>query len=100
MGSETNQYPMSFRCGEYYVYFTSKCLIEAFHVHAGKDKKQKGSAKFYVMSDGSSTIEKTGRLSKKTLTTLQKYIKSNHKKIYQSWIEHNGTPGYYVGKKK
>lgn len=61
MESETNQYPMSFRCGEYYVYFTSKCLIEAFHVHAGKDKKQK---------------------------------------IYQSWIEHNGTPGYYVGKKK
>ena len=43
-------------CG-YYLYFTSHCTLEAMHVHAGDEElTEKGSAKFWVRSDGSTEV--------------------------------------------
>lgn len=40
-------------CG-YYPYFTAKCIVVAFHVHASDSKlTEAGSAKFLVREDGS-----------------------------------------------
>ena len=45
-------------CG-YYLYYTASCVTEAMHVHASDRKlTQAGSAKFFVKSDGDTTIEK------------------------------------------
>lgn len=43
-------------CG-YYLYFTAKCIVEAFHVHASDSKlSEEGSAKFFVKENGDSEI--------------------------------------------
>ena len=45
-------------CG-YYLYYTSHCVIEAMHVHASDRKlTEAGSAKFFVKSNGDTTVEK------------------------------------------
>lgn len=45
-------------CG-YYLYYTASCVIEAMRVHASDRKlTEAGSAKFFVKSDGDTTIEK------------------------------------------
>ncbi len=47
-------------CG-YYLYYTASCVIEAMHVHASDRKlSEAGSAKFFVMNNGDTTIEKRG----------------------------------------
>lgn len=45
-------------CG-YYLYFTSKCIIECMHVHAS-DKRltEAGSAKFFVKGNGDTELMK------------------------------------------
>ena len=51
------QYYTFMVCG-YYLYFTSHCIIEAMHVHASDRKlTEAGSAKFFVMSNGDTTVE-------------------------------------------
>ena len=55
----------------YYLYFTSHCVVEAFHVHASnKQLSEGGSAKFFVREDGTSTVTKKGRLSNRTLRLI------------------------------
>ena len=80
----------------YYLYFTSKCVIEAFHVHAS-DKKlsEKGSAKFFVYEDGSTKVENRGRLKDVTINRLQEFIKEYHEEMYQIWKEGGGKAEYY-----
>lgn len=70
----------------YYLYFTSKCIVEAFHVHAS-DKKltESGSAKFWVGSDGITIVQNKGKLSDKSIHQIQKYIKSNYLVMYEKW---------------
>ena len=87
----------TYRYKAYYVYFTSHCLIEAFHVHSGKDKKRAGSAKFWIREDGSSVIAKKGKLSDKTLRGIQGFISNNYQLLYKDWIESGGEPGFYMG---
>ena len=79
----------------YYLYYTSHCIIEAMHVHAS-DKKlsETGSAKFFVKSNGETTVENVGILSEKEVRTIRAFIKENYKEMYSKWIE-KGDNGFY-----
>ena len=81
-------------CG-YYLYFTSHCVIEAMHVHAS-DKRltEAGSAKFFVMSNGETTIENKGILSDREIRIIREFIKENYKEMYLKWIEISDN-GFY-----
>lgn len=84
----------------YYLYFTSHCIIEAFHVHASdKQLTEASSAKFFVHEDGTSTIQNKGRISDKKLNLIQDFIKEHYKDMYKTWIEHGGTPEHYRKRK-
>ena len=49
----------SFKVAGYFLYFTSKCIIEAFHVHASDSKlTEESSAKFFVKGNGDTIIQK------------------------------------------
>lgn len=72
-------------CG-YYLYFTAKCIVEAFHVHASASKlTEAGSAKFFVCEDGSTLIQKKDTLSDKEVHKIQQFIKENYKDMYRTW---------------
>lgn len=81
-------------CG-YYLYYTSHCIIEAMHVHAS-DKKltEAGSAKFFVMKNGETTVENAGQLSEREVRIVREFIKDNYKEMYIRWSEKSGT-GFY-----
>ena len=76
-------------CG-YYLYYTSHCIIEAMHVHAS-DKKltESGSAKFFVKSNGDTTVERQGILSEREVRIIREFIKDNYKEMYLKWSELN-----------
>jgi hypothetical protein len=65
-----------FKVAGYYLYFTSKCIIECMHVHAS-DKKltEEGSAKFFVKANGDSVLQKKGILKDKEINQIQMFIK-------------------------
>lgn len=47
-----------FKIADHYLYFTSKCIVEAMHVHASDRKlSETSSAKFFVRADGSSVMQ-------------------------------------------
>lgn len=82
-------------CG-YYLYFTSKCIVEAMHVHASDSKlTEAGSAKFFVKSNGDTVIQKRGRLNDREVRTIQEFIKDNYEFMYQKWsaLSHEGFYG-------
>ena len=83
-------------CG-YYLYYTSHCVIEAMHVHAS-DKKltEAGSAKFFVKSNGDTTIEIKGTLSEHEIRKIREFIKENYREMYLKWAEKSNS-GYYEG---
>lgn len=79
-------------CG-YYLYFTAKCIVEAFHVHASNSKlTEEGAAKFFVKEDGSTLIQKKGTLNDKEIRKIQYFIKDNYKDMYKTWavLSENG----------
>ena len=81
-------------CG-YYLYYTASCVIEAMHVHASDRKlTEAGSAKFFVKSDGDTTIEKQGQLNEREVREIRKFIKKNYKEMYLKWQQLANT-GYY-----
>ena len=48
-----------FKVEGYYLYFTSKCVMECMHVHASDSElARKGAANFFVKEDGSSVLQK------------------------------------------
>ena len=67
------------------------------HVHAS-DKKltEAGSAKLFVFENGDTKIEEYGRVSKSDMNKIQKYIKKNHKEMYEKWKQ-SSKNGYYHG---
>lgn len=81
-------------CG-YYLYYTSHCIIEAMHVHAS-DKKltEGGSAKFYVKSNGETTVENEGILTERESRILREFIKDNYKEMYLKWREKSDNDFY------
>ena len=81
-------------CG-YYLYFTSHCIVEAMHVHAS-DKKltEAGSAKFFVMSNGDTTVESKGILNDREISKMRSFIKMNYKEMYLTWLTYSDK-GFY-----
>lgn len=84
-----------YKVSGYYLYYTSHCIIEAMHVHAS-DKKltETGSAKFYVKSNGDTTIESIGTLSVRETRIIREFIKDNYKEMYLKWAE-KSNEGFY-----
>ena len=84
-------------CG-YYLYYTSSCVIEAMHVHASDRRlTEAGSAKFFVKSNGDTTIESQGILSNRDVRRIREFIKIHYKEMYLKWIELSNT-GFYGDK--
>ena len=82
-------------CG-YYLYYTSACIVEAFHVHAS-DKKlsESGSAKFFVHEDGSCEVQKRGRLNEREISTIEEFIFQHKDEMYKIWLSGQGKPEFY-----
>ena len=81
-------------CG-YFLYFTSHCIIECMHVHAGDARlTEAGSAKFFVKSDGSTVLKNREMLSDKELRVIQAFIKENYREMYLKWSAMSDE-GYY-----
>lgn len=79
----------------YYLYFTSKCTVEAMHTHASDRKMtEAGSAKFFVKSDGDTVVTDKGQLSDRELLKIQKFIKENYLTMFEKWCEYSKN-GYY-----
>ena len=83
------------KIANHYLYFTSKCIVEAMHVHAS-DKKltEANSAKFFVRADGSTALMNRGDLTDKEIVIIQKFIKENYLDMYQMWQQFGGTEFY------
>ena len=81
-------------CG-YYLYYTASCVIEAMHVHASDRKlTEAGSAKFFVKSNGDTTVEKQGTLTAREVRKIKAFIKEHYKEMYLKWMELSDT-GFY-----
>lgn len=81
-------------CG-YYLYYTASCVIEAMHVHASDRKlTEAGSAKFFVMNNGDTTVERQEQLSDREVRKIREFIKKHYKEMYFKWQEIANT-GYY-----
>lgn len=81
-------------CG-YYLYYTASCVIEAMHVHASDRKlTEAGYAKFFVKSNGDTTVEKTGMLNEREIRKIRKFIKLHYKEMYIRWQQTADT-GFY-----
>ena len=84
-------------CG-YYLYFTSKCIIEAMHAHASDSKlTEEGSAKFFVKGNGDTVLQNKGRLTDQEANKIQSFIKDNYQTMYAKWKEYSKND-YYNGK--
>ena len=74
----------------YVLYFTSKCVIEAMHVHASdKELSETGSAKLYVYENGDTKIQQWGTVNKQDMRKIQAYIKVNYKLMYEKWSRYS-----------
>lgn len=82
----------------YYLYFTSKCIVECMHVHAS-DKRltEQGSAKFFVKANGDTELMKQGVLSDIDVRRIQTFIKQHYVEMHDLWADWTDT-GYYQGK--
>lgn len=79
----------------YTLYFTSKCVVEAMHVHASdRELSENNSAKLFVYQNGDTKINRKGSVNDKDMKVIQAYIKLNHEQMYQKWKSRSDT-GYY-----
>ncbi len=79
----------------YVLYFTSKCIIEAMHVHASeKEMSEQYSAKLFVYKNGDTRVERKGPVNDVDMKTIQEYIKVNHEQMYKKWRKYSDN-GYY-----
>lgn len=84
-----------FKIAGYYLYFTSKCIVEAMHVHASDSKlTEETSAKFFVKGNGDSILQAKGVLTDKEINKIQAFIKINYQDMYNKWAEFS-TQGFY-----
>ena len=85
----------NFKVGDYYLYFTSKCIVEAMHVHASDRKlTERGSAKFWVGANGDVKIQNKGKLSDRSVNLIIEFIRSNYIEMYETWVSFGGTSFY------
>lgn len=79
----------------YVLYFTSKCVIEAMHVHASdREMSEIGSAKLFVYDNGDTKIQQWGTVSDQDMRKIQAYIKVNYKLMYEKWARYSDN-GFY-----
>ncbi|MBQ8955550.1 MAG: DUF4160 domain-containing protein [Lachnospiraceae bacterium] len=79
----------------YYLYFTSHCIVEAMHVHAGNPElSAEVAAKFFVRKNGDTELQKKGSLSDKDISKIRSFIKKNYKEMYQKWRKMS-SEGFY-----
>ena len=79
----------------YVLYFTSKCVIEAMHVHASDQiLSEHGSAKLFVYDDGDTKVQEWGTVNETDMGKIRRYIKKNHKEMYAKWSRMSEN-GYY-----
>lgn len=75
-----------FKIAGYYLYYTSHCTLECMHAHASdRDLTEKGSAKFFIKSNGDSEIRERGILNDREIREIQQFIKNNHEDMYVTW---------------
>ena len=87
----------NYKVSGYYLYFTSKCIIEAMHVHASDNKlTQAGSAKFFVKEDGDTIVQEQGQLNDREIRRIQEFIKDNYKEMYRLWQQYS-EEGFFKG---
>ena len=87
-----------FKVAGYYLYFTSKCVVECMHVHASDRKlTEQGSAKFFVKENGDTVLQEKGRLNDREILAIQKFIKEYYLRMYRLW-ELYSDEGFYKGK--
>lgn len=80
----------------YSLYFTSKCLIEAMHVHASdRAMSEEGSAKLFVYDNGDTKIERQGPVNDIDMSKIRKYIKNNYESMYLKWSKYS-EKGFYT----
>lgn len=61
-----------YKVAGYYLYFTSHCVIEAMHVHAGNPElNEKSSAKFFVKNNGDTDVQKRGALNDREISEIR-----------------------------
>lgn len=88
----------SFKVCGYFLYFTSKCILEAMHLHASDSKlTEEGSAKFFVKGNGDSILQERGVLNDREINKIQSFIKDNYQEMYNKWQEYSKS-GFYLGK--
>ena len=86
-----------FKVAGYYLYFTSKCIVECMHVHASDEElTETGSAKLFVKANGESVVQKRGRLNDRELRMIQRFISERYREMYQKWAEYS-REGFYRG---
>ena len=79
----------------YILYFTSKCVIEAMHVHAsGRELSEVGSAKLYVYENGDTKVTRWGTVSEQDMKKIRQYIKANHTQMYKKWCIYSDNDYY------
>ena len=79
------------KIANHYLYFTSQCIIEAMHVHASdKQMTEYNSAKFFVMADGSTVLQRKGDLTDIEVNIIKRFIKENYLDMYKTWKEFGG----------
>ena len=65
------------------------------HVHASDRKlTESDSAKFFVKSNGDTTVEKQGQLNEREIRKIREFIKIHYQEMYLKWQELADT-GYY-----
>lgn len=80
-----------FKIAGCYLYFTSKCIVEAMHAHASDRKlTEAGSAKFWVMENGDTVVADRGKLTNEQIKKIQKYIKLNIDSMCKVWSDFCG----------
>ena len=84
-----------FKVAGYYLYFTSHCVVEAMHVHAGDTKPSEGmAAKFFVRNNGDTVLQKQGILNDREINEISAFIKENYIDMYKKWKK-KSTEGFY-----
>ena len=86
-----------YKVAGYFLYFTSKCVVECMHVHASDRRlTEDGSAKFFVMADGRSSVQKRGMLNDREVAKIQQFIAEHYREMYLTWAEYSDQ-GFYRG---
>ena len=87
----------SFKVAGFFLYFTSKCVVECMHAHASDGRlTEAGSAKFFVKENGDSVVQDQGVLNDREIAKIQRFIKEHYQEMYEVWSRYS-IEGFYRG---